>query len=48
MAGGSGKLLNEGPAFEAGSGKPAAAWGGVLLMRDCPLLLALGWRNLRG
>ena len=48
MAGGSGKLLNEGPAFEAGSGNPAAAWGWVLLMRDCPLLLALGWRKLRG
>jgi hypothetical protein len=42
MAWGSGKLLNEGPASEAGSGDPAVGWEWLLLMRDCPLPLALG------
>ena len=37
MAGGSGKLLKDGPAFEAGSGDAAGAEEVMWLMRDCPL-----------
>ena len=40
MAGGSGKLLNDGPAGKAASGEAAGAGAGeeVMLMRDCPLV----------
>ena len=44
FAKGSGKLLNDGPAFEVGFGNPAEAWGVLVLMRDCPLV-SLRWRN---
>jgi hypothetical protein len=43
MAGGSGKLLKDAPAFDAGSGNVAGAGAEEVmgLMRDCPLVLPL-------
>jgi hypothetical protein len=50
MAGGSGKLLKDGPALEEECGNPAGASEVMLLMRDCPLVaprLAEPVRGLR-